>query len=79
VAAAWQPLALFVVPCGDNVGVSCPTCTRLDRDEALLRDAVQERAEALRFALPEDVRMAVEDEERLLATLLAKIEELRAA
>ena len=55
----------------------CPTCTRLDRDEALLRDAVQERAEALRFELPEDVRAAVEDEERMLAALLARIEERR--
>jgi hypothetical protein len=55
--------------------MACPTCTRLDRDEALLRDAVQEREEVLRFALPEDVREAVLEEERLLATLLARIEE----
>jgi hypothetical protein len=55
--------------------MACPTCTRLDRDEALLRDAVQEPAEALRFHLPEDVRAAVEAEERLLAALLARIEE----
>lgn len=59
--------------------MACPACTRLDRDEALLRDAVQERTEALRFALPEDVRAEVEAEERLLAALLARIEERRAA
>jgi hypothetical protein len=62
----------------DNESVSCPTCTRLDRDEELLRSAVEERAEALRFDLPEDVRAAVEEEERLLAALLARIEERRA-
>lgn len=55
-----------------------PHLPRLERDEALLRDAVQEREEALRFALPEDVRAAVEEEERLLATLLSRIEERRA-
>jgi hypothetical protein len=69
----------FVVSDGDNTAMTCPTCTRLDRDEALLRDAVREREEALRFELPEDVRAAVEEEERLLATLLARIEERRAA
>jgi hypothetical protein len=67
-ATSWQPLARFVASDGDNVGVACPTCTRLERDEALLRDAVQEREETLRFDLPEDVRAEVEDEERLLAT-----------
>ena len=51
--------------------MACETCTRLDRDEELLRLAVEERAEALRFGLSEDVRAAVEDEERLLAALLA--------
>jgi hypothetical protein len=55
--------------------MACPTCTRLDRDEALLRDAVDERVEVLRFALPEDVREAVLEEERLLS----RIEERRAA
>jgi hypothetical protein len=60
------------------VDVACPTCTRLNRDEAILRDAVQERTEALRFELPEDVRAEVEAEERLLAALLARIEERRA-
>jgi hypothetical protein len=59
--------------------MACPTCSRLDRDEALLRDAVDERVEVLRFELPEDVREAVLEEERLLATLLARIEERRAA
>ena len=59
--------------------MACPTCTRLDRDEALLRDAVEERVEVLRWALPEDVRSEVEEEERLLAALLARIEERRAA
>jgi NMD protein affecting ribosome stability and mRNA decay len=60
--------------------MACPTCTRLERDEALLRDAVQERAEALRFELPEELRAEVEEEEeRLLATLVARIEERRAA
>lgn len=59
--------------------MACPTCTRLDRDEALLRDAVQEREELLRFGLPEDVRSEVEEEERMLAALLARIEERRAA
>jgi hypothetical protein len=58
--------------------MACPTCTRLERDEALLRDAVQEREEALRFDLPEELRAAVEEEERLLAALLARIEERRA-
>jgi hypothetical protein len=61
------------------MGMACPVCERITRDEALLRDAVQERAEALRLALPEDVRLAVEDEERLLAALLARIWERRAA
>jgi hypothetical protein len=60
--------------------MACPTCTRLERDEALLRDAVQERAEALCFELPEELRAEVEEEEeRLLATLVARIEERRAA
>jgi hypothetical protein len=58
--------------------MACPTCTRLERDEALLRDAVQEREEALRFDLPVELRAAVEEEERLLAALLARIEERRA-
>jgi hypothetical protein len=58
--------------------VACPTCTRLDRDERLLQEAVEERVEVLRYALPEDVRAAVEDEERMLAALLARIEERRA-
>jgi hypothetical protein len=70
--------AFAVVGLGDNVGVS-PICTRLERDEQLLRDAVQERVEALRFELPEDIRAEVEAEERLLAALLARIEERRAA
>jgi hypothetical protein len=60
--------------------MACPTCTRLERDEALLRDAVQERAEALRVELPEELRAEVEEEEeRLLATLVARIEQRRAA
>ena len=59
--------------------MACPTCSRLDRDEAVLRDAVQERAEALRLNLPEQIRSEVEEEERLLAALLARIEEERAA
>jgi hypothetical protein len=60
--------------------MACPTCTRLERDEALLRDAVQERAEALRVELPEELLAEVEEEEeRLLATLVARIEQRRAA
>jgi hypothetical protein len=60
--------------------MACPTCTRLERDEALLRDAVQERAEALRVELPEELRAEVEEEEeRLLATQVARIEQRRAA
>ena len=43
------------------------------------RDAVQERTEALRFDLSEAIRVEVEQEERLLAALLAGIEERRAA
>ncbi len=75
----WPKTAAHVVFAGDNTAMPCPTCTRLDRDEALLRDAVDERVEVLRFELPEDVREAVLKEERLLATLLARIEERRAA
>ena len=60
-------------------GHGLPDLSRLDRDEALLRDAVQERAEALRLNLPEQIRSEVEEEERLLAALLARIEEERAA
>jgi hypothetical protein len=59
--------------------MSCPTCQRLDRDEALLRDAVEERREGLRYALTEQEREAIESEERLLAHLLDRIIERRAA
>lgn len=60
-------------------GMPCPICTRMERDESLIRSAVEERTETLRFALPEDVRLEVEAEERLLALLLRRIEERRAA
>jgi hypothetical protein len=50
----------------------------LARDEELVRSAVEECEESLRFALPEDVREEVEAEGRLLAALLARIEERRA-
>ena len=74
-----QDISYSTIACrGDNTAMPCPTCTRLDCDEALIRDAVQERAEALRFNLPEEIRAAVEDEERMLAALLARIEERRA-
>jgi hypothetical protein len=52
----------------------CPTCTRLERDEELLRSALEEREEALRFDLPEDVRGRSRTR-----SLLARIEERRAA
>jgi hypothetical protein len=59
--------------------MSCPTCARLDRDEELLRLAVEEREEALRYALTPEERAAVEAEERMLAVLLERIVERRAA
>ena len=66
------PFSRFAVAsCGDNKKVSCPTCDRLDRDEELLRSAVEERIEALRGNLPEDLRAQVLEEERMLADLLA--------
>jgi len=36
--------------------MACPICTTLERDERLLREAVEERVEALRWNLPADVR-----------------------
>jgi hypothetical protein len=56
----------------------CPICTTIARDEQLLREAVEERTEALRWNLPEKIRAEVEEEERMLAALLARIEERRA-
>jgi len=59
--------------------MSCPTCQRLDRDEALLRDAVEERRECLRAALGEIEREAIESEASELAALLELIIERRVA
>jgi hypothetical protein len=59
--------------------MACPTCTQLHRDERLLSEAVEDCREGLRYALDEEERAAIEAEERLLATLLARIEEQRAA
>jgi hypothetical protein len=79
-AATPSGAPLDVVLLGDNVAVmACPTCDRIARDEKLLRDAVQEHEALLRHALPEDVRAEVEEEEKLLAALLVKIEQARAA
>ena len=36
--------------------MACPICTTLERDERLLREAVEECVEALRRNLPADVR-----------------------
>jgi hypothetical protein len=59
--------------------MSCPTCTRFDRDEQLVRNAVEERRETLRYVLNKEEREAIEREERLLAHLLDRIIERRAA
>ncbi|HWQ01998.1 MAG TPA: hypothetical protein VN449_07760 [Gaiellaceae bacterium] len=57
----------------------CPPCTRLDRDEQLVSEAVEEIRETRRYALTPEEREAVEEEERMLAHLLARIVERRAA
>jgi hypothetical protein len=77
-ATSWQPLAFLVALDGDNRDVSCPTCTRLDRDEAFVSEAIEEGCETLRYALAPEERAAVE-EERILAALLSRIIEPRAA
>jgi len=59
--------------------MSCPTCARLDRDERLLSEAVEEIRETRRFALSEEERKAIEREEAMLAHLLDRILEHRAA
>ena len=50
------------------MGVFCPTCTQLTRDEELLRSAVEEVEELLRSRLPDDIRAQVEQQEAMLAT-----------
>jgi hypothetical protein len=60
-------------------GMSCPTCTQLDRDEVLISEAIEERREALRAALDPELRDEVAIEEAELAALLQKILERRAA
>jgi hypothetical protein len=59
--------------------MACPTCQRLDRDERLLSEAVEDCAATRRYVLTEEERIAIEEEERMLATLLARIWEKRAA
>jgi hypothetical protein len=59
--------------------MACPTCTRFDRDEQLVREAVEERRETLRYTLSEEEREAILEEEQLLAHLLDRIIEKRAA
>jgi hypothetical protein len=58
--------------------MACPICTQLDRDEALLTEAVEGCRDTLRYSLTPEEREAVEEEERLLAHLLARIVERRA-
>jgi hypothetical protein len=59
--------------------MSCPTCNQLDRDEQLVREAVEERRETLRYTLSEEEREAIREEEQMLAHLLDRIIERRAA
>jgi len=59
--------------------MSCPTCERIDRDERLLSEAVEEIRDSLRYALTPNEREAIEREEQLLALLLDRIIEKRAA
>jgi hypothetical protein len=68
-----------VVRVGDDLLMACPICTQLDRDERLLEEAVEEIRETRRYALSEEKRAAVEAEELMLAELLARIVERRAA
>jgi hypothetical protein len=80
VDTASPKIPAHVVSDGDNVGVmSCPMCAQYDRDERLLSEAMDECAETRRYVLSEEEREAVEQEERLLADLLARILERRAA
>jgi hypothetical protein len=59
--------------------MTCPTCERIARDERLLSEAVEDCREGLRYALTPKEREAVEAEERMLAALLDRILERRAA
>jgi hypothetical protein len=69
-----------VVPLGDNGDVmTCPACDRIARDERLLKEAVEEIRETRRYVLTAKEREAVEAEERMLAHLLDRIIERRAA
>jgi hypothetical protein len=77
---ATPEILAHVVPRGDNVeAMSCPVCDRLDRDEQLLSEAIEERRETLRYALSEDEREEIAIEEAALAALLQRIIERRAA
>ena len=70
----------LVVRWDDNDGVmACSACAQLDRDERLLEEAVEDCRDSLRLALTPEEREAVEAEEALLAQLLARIIERRAA
>jgi hypothetical protein len=44
--------------------MTCLACSRLDRDEALISEAIEECRETLRFALSEEEREAILEEER---------------
>jgi hypothetical protein len=57
--------------------MACPACRQLDRDERLVREAVEERREGLRYALTDDDRRAVEVEEEELTALLQRMIERR--
>jgi len=58
---------------------ACPTCDRIARDERLLTEAVEEIRETRRYVLSPEEREAVEAEERMVAHLLDRIIEHRAA
>src|SRR5262245_15765425 len=67
-----------VASLGDNVStMSCPSCTRLDKDEQLVEAALLERRESLRAALDPELREEIEVEEEELAALLQRIIERR--
>ena len=59
--------------------MTCPLCTQLDRDERLLSEAVDDCRAARRYDLTPEEREAVEAEERMLADLLQRIIERKAA
>ena len=81
-AAAWQPLPESSLPTRHTSGMSCHHCQRarkLERHTPLVGHGLADVREAERYALTPEERAATQAEERLLASLLERIEAERFA